>query len=153
MGRRGATDRVVAAVGSLVHRVCSQFCGKNYFPFRDRVLSMMPSPLSPSTRSMTLTTSQSPRHLGNMLEHIPTELQLKTLAYLELRDLHNARLISRSWNVLFSIHQTAIYRNAAYVHGLIPNPEISLEDTMQACPRGSNIGVTDWKSFGTLVWI
>lgn len=83
-----------------------------------------------------------------MLDKLPAELQLKVLSFLKLWDLHQVQLISKSWNALFIAHQNPIHRNASYVHGLIPSPNVFLEKAIETSPRGSTDGVIDWKMFG-----
>ncbi|KZP28040.1 hypothetical protein FIBSPDRAFT_947948 [Athelia psychrophila] len=82
-----------------------------------------------------------------MLDKLPAELQLKVLSFLRLWDLHQVQLISKSWNALFIAHQNPIHRNASYVHGLIPSPNVFLEKAIETSPRGSTDGVIDWKMF------
>jgi F-box-like len=77
-----------------------------------------------------------------MFDQLPAELRLKTFAYLTVRDLRSAQLVSRSWQEFFIANESAIYRHAAVVHGLAPDSETSLAE---ACSRGSVIAAESWK--------
>ena len=80
-----------------------------------------------------------------MFDRLPTELRLKTLAPLDVHDLHNAQLVSRSWQAFFIANESSIYRHAAAVHGFSHNPQVSLAEVKSASPRGSMTGVESWK--------
>lgn len=84
-----------------------------------------------------------------MLNQLPTELRLRTLSYLGVRDLHNVQLASRSWRSLFVANEASIYRYAASHHALIPYSNISLEEAKDKSPPCSMYGVISWKGLGT----
>lgn len=84
-------------------------------------------------------------HQPVMLNQLPTELRLKTLSYLGIRDLRNVQLISRSWRYLFVANEPTIYRYAAHLHALTPGPDISLDEAKDVSPPCSMHGVNSWK--------
>lgn len=83
-----------------------------------------------------------------MLDHLPTELRLKTLAYLDVRDLRNIQLTSRSWQEFFLSNGSSIYRHAAALHGFVYSSEMTLREAKLAYPA-STVGVQSWKALGT----
>jgi hypothetical protein len=80
-----------------------------------------------------------------MFDQLPAELRLKTLAYLNVRDLYSAQLVCRSWSEFFVGNESSIYRHAATLHGLSRNSKDSLAEAKSASPRGSMYGVESWK--------
>lgn len=85
-------------------------------------------------------------HQPVMLNQLPLELKLKILSHLNVHDLRNVQLVSRSWRSIFVTNEPSIYRHAAYVHALTPDPDISLDEAKDISPPCSMHGVNSWKS-------
>jgi hypothetical protein len=84
-----------------------------------------------------------------MFNQWPTELRLKTFTHLDVHDLRNAQLVSRSWREFFVANQSSIYRHAAVIHGFAYNSQVSLAEAKSASPRCSMVGVQSWKDLST----
>jgi hypothetical protein len=83
-----------------------------------------------------------------MFDQLPTELRLKILTHLNVRDLHNTQLVCQSWQNFFMANESSIYHHAATLHGFARNPGVPLAEVKFACPRESMVGVEGWKDLG-----
>ncbi|KDQ20336.1 hypothetical protein BOTBODRAFT_27758 [Botryobasidium botryosum FD-172 SS1] len=81
-----------------------------------------------------------------MLSTLPPEVILQILSHLPVYSLPLLRALSSSWKDFLDLHESTIYRSAAFLHA-IASPGSSLEDS-----KGTHVlpwldDVNDWKSF------
>jgi len=82
-----------------------------------------------------------------MLRILPTEISLSVLSYLPLPTLCSLLTLSRQWLNFCSENQSAIFHNAAILHGYIQPKTTQLGDALSAHEGSPWNGVTDWKDF------
>ena len=61
------------------------------------------------------------------LDDLPPEIALQIFSFLNLLDLRNLCLLSRSWCAFFRRYESTIYRQAAYLYGFINDQGASLD--------------------------
>jgi hypothetical protein len=81
------------------------------------------------------------------LDSLPPEVALQILSYLPVSSLANLHSVSRAWNNFFLYHETAVYRQAAYLHGIIQDDAASLDSPllMQKYSQRVLRNVDSWK--------
>lgn len=85
-----------------------------------------------------------------MLEHLPPELVIQTLSYLQLGSLTALHQLSRQWNEFIITNGTLIYYNAAVVHSFVNSLEQTPSSLNEALKRhGGRFwrGITSWREF------
>jgi hypothetical protein len=80
-----------------------------------------------------------------MFDQLPAELRLRIFTHMNVRDLHNTQLVSKSWHEFFVSNESSIYRHAATIHGFSQSSDASLAEVKSASPQGSMMRVDGWK--------
>lgn len=81
--------------------------------------------------------------------NLPTELVLNVLSYLPFASLCRLQVVSKSWNEFCTLHESTIYRNAAYLHAYIPRPSTMLSELGSLYSQRALKGVQSWKDLST----
>ena len=77
--------------------------------------------------------------------NLPAELTLSILSYLPLNSLSRLQSLCKSWNDFCALHESTIYRNAAYLHSYIPRPTTMLNELSSLYSQRALEDVMTWK--------
>ena len=82
--------------------------------------------------------------------NLPTELALHILSYLPFDSLSRLQAVSKSWNEFCNLHESSIYRNAAYLNAYIPSQTTMLNELGSFHSQRVLRGVNTWKDLGNV---
>jgi hypothetical protein len=81
----------------------------------------------------------------DILDVLPPELCLHALSHLLLADLVVLCMLSHRWQNFIEENSDAVYRNAAFQHGLVEDPTTLLADVCVPHMQGANATLSSWK--------